>query len=199
MTKRDFVRQYVLDRFDPSRPAIDRLIREGERLWQRLSENGYGAAKEQGPREHMDWYTRLTDEQRAYFDRFWAAFDLKRGKQRAAMRWGQICPDADLAEHIIESAAAEAERKLPDGQARKMAEGWLAERRFEDFQPTRQQTEQSSSQERALETRRLKGEIAHLDRLLQHERQAETAQQLREQADELRGRLAALEQEAASG
>jgi hypothetical protein len=195
MTQTEFVRQYVMRHFDREAPDIDRLVREGERLWQRLTERGYGARQDKGPREHVDWYSRLSPDQQALFDRFWAAFNLKRGKQGAAMRWGQICPDADTAEHMIEAAAKEAEqrKKLPDGQSPIMAQGWLQQRRWEDYPASSGEAEASGPEAHAGEVRRVRGELAHLERLVARERNDETRGQLAEQADALRERLAALE------
>jgi len=197
LTKREFVQRAAIRIFDPAAPDVDQAVDYAERLWQRLSERGYGAPREQGPRQNEDWYSRLTPEQQALFDRFWRAFNLKRGKQGAAMRWAQICPDAETAEHIIAAAEAEARRKLPEGQQRKMAQGWLFERRWEDFEPPAAAAPggADTARERSAEIRRLRVEANHLDLLLRHEKHEHTAQQLRDQADELRARIAVLEQE----
>ncbi len=77
-----------------------------------------------------------------------------------------------------------------------MAEGWLAERRWEDFTPSREEKARRGSDERAREMARLRSEAAHLDRMADRERNPETEQKLREQAEDLRGRLAVLEAEA---
>lgn len=191
MTKREFVQQYVVRQFDRESPDIDRLVREGERLWQRLTERGYGAPQEKGPREHVDWVARLSEQQREWFEQFWSAFKYKSGKQKAAMRWSQINPDEETARHIIEAAAAEAKRPVPDGQSRKMAEGWLSERRWEDHTPTQQETTQNHEQEQRQERQRLQAELTHLENL--HARtKGEAADQLWEQIEDLRGRLNAL-------
>jgi len=195
MTKKDFVQRAAIRLLDPRQPDVDRAISWAERLWQRLTERGYGARQEKGPREHVDWYSRLTPDQQALFDRFWLAFRLKRGKQRAAMRWAQINPDADTAEHMIEAAANEAEqrKKLPDGQSPIMAQGWLQQRRWEDYPRSSGEAEASGPEAHAGEVRRVRGELAHLDSMVVRETNDETRGQLAEQAEALRKRLAALE------
>jgi hypothetical protein len=176
MTKREFVQRAAIRFLDPMEPDVDRAIRWAERLWQRLTERGYGAAQEKGPRDHIDWIARLSEQ------------------QRAAMRWSQINPDETTARHIIEAAAAEAKRQLPDGQSRKMAEGWLSERRWEDHTPTQHETTQSREQERRKEWQRLQAELTHLERL-HAATTGEAAGQLLEQIEDLRGRITALEVE----
>ncbi|MFP4596506.1 hypothetical protein [Ralstonia sp.] len=197
MTRTDFIRHYVLRWFDrhTQEPGVKRLIYEAGRLWDYLNRNGVGERQAHQPRDITDWYATLSAEQRALFDRFWSnsSFAYKRGRNGAAMRWAQLNPDATTAEHIIHAAGLEAEarKRLPRDQTPIMAQGWLAERRWEDYAPPQaQQREQAHDANRA-ERRRLRAEISHLDRLLSHQEN----EQLREQRDELAGRIAVLEQE----
>lgn len=193
MNKRDFIQHAAIRLLDRKYPDVDKAVGWAERLWQRLSQRGYGARTEQGPREHMDWIARLTPEQRELFHRFWQAFGYKKGKQGAAMRWSQINPDEDLARHIIEAAAAEAQRKLPDGQSRKMAQGWLAERRWEDFEVSRDDAVTDDETTRRSEIARLNAELLHVEHLEQHTKDPNVKAQLREQIEDLKHRLTALE------
>jgi hypothetical protein len=196
VTKRDFVQHYVLRWFNRTRtgdPGMSRLIYEGECLWKHISKHGYGASQERGPREHMDWYGSLTELQGEWFDEFWDAFSYKQGRNEAAMCWFQINPDPDTAAHIIHAAGLEAEKRkrLPDGQTPIMAQGWLNARRWEDYpEPQSQRVASRRDADRA-ERGRLRSEIAHLERLLAYQ----DNEQLRAQRDELRGRLAVLEEE----
>lgn len=194
MSKRHFIQQAAIRFLDLHEPDVDRAIAYAERLWQRLCERGYGAVQNGAPREHLDWYGALSAGQRAAFDRFWSAFDLKRGRNGAAMRWAQINPDAALAEHIIHAAGLEAEarKKLSAGQSPIMAQGWLHARRWEDYPPPAAEAADTARRGEAAERQRLHAEIKHLERLLQFQDNA----QLREQRDELAGRLAVLEVEA---
>lgn len=79
--------------------------------------------------------SRLMDD----FDRFWYAFDDKRGRKEAETTWLKLNPSQELVEQILESAgkyAAYRNAKLiPSGQTPKMAQGWLSGRRWEDAIP----------------------------------------------------------------
>ena len=71
----------------------------------------------------------------ALFEKFWEAFDDKRGKEPAFKSWEKINPDSALADKIIAGAEAYANwRKTikPKDQTGKMAQGWLTDRRWED-------------------------------------------------------------------
>lgn len=116
-----------------------RAIAWAESLWEALVAAGYGpregpSAKGQGPRAdpRADQVAGLGPELAASFARLWKAYAWPKGKQGAAERWGQLAPDAGLAERIIAAAAREAREPRPEGTVRKYLQGWLAERRWED-------------------------------------------------------------------
>ncbi len=137
MSKKRFV-QSVIAR---SLPTVDKraaALAYAEDLWQWLTNVGYGDDKPHEPRGGKDWYRELSDRQRRWFDGFWVAFAHKKGRENAAMRWSQLggLSDADY-QQIIDAASAEAKRELAPGQVRKMAEGWLYEKRYLDFTPTK--------------------------------------------------------------
>ncbi|MCP5136072.1 MAG: hypothetical protein H6981_04665 [Gammaproteobacteria bacterium] len=145
---------------------VDKAIAYAERLWERLSERGHGDHKAAEPRASRDWYRELGDQREA-FDKFWSAFGLKRGRNEAAMTWGQkIKPDADTAARIIRAAKAEAEarRLLPAGSTPIYAQGWLALRRWDDHDTT--PTPDATARAKADARRELLSEIASLRRLL---------------------------------
>lgn len=116
-------------------PDTDRAIGWAEALWSKLMEKGYGEKSEppesQGLKE--DWYNKLSVDQQRWFCAFWDAFAHKTGRNRAAMRWHEL---GDLTDEqyrkIVAAAKTEAEREMSAGQVRKMAEGWLSERRWDD-------------------------------------------------------------------
>lgn len=144
---------------------LDRAIRYAERLWERLTERGHGPANPTGPRPLEDHYQALNPRQRHWFDRFWAAYNHKQGKQGAARRWGQLGELDDVAyRRIVEAARRDAARLLAPGQVRKMAQGWLAERRWEDHIPQIK----TGSDQRAERLRELSAELAHARRLAEH-------------------------------
>lgn len=107
-------------------------------LYEWLTGKGYGDDKPSQPRDGKDWYIKLDARQKRWFDGFWLAFGLRQGRNEAAMRWSQLgnLSDAEY-QQIIDAAAKEAKRELPQGQARKMAQGWLHEKRYLDFTPTK--------------------------------------------------------------
>lgn len=65
------------------------------------------------------------------FQRFWSAYDLKKGRDEAAKSWAKINPDADLAEKIILAAKHYAEDN-PDKAYRKHPSTWLNQKCWED-------------------------------------------------------------------
>lgn len=155
MQKRDFIQQAAIRFLDPASPDPDKAIAWAERLWLRLSERGYGGPTPHQPRESRDWYRDLSPHQRQWFDEFWEAFGHKHGRARAAMRWHQL-GELDEAEYrrIVSAAKAERRRHEHGTQARKMAEGWLAEARWRDAGPP------AGKKPPADDTRRRRREVA---------------------------------------
>ena len=119
-------------------PCVDKAVSYAERLWEKLTERGYGAStKEHHPRTAKDYYKLLSVHQRKHFSLFWNAFGHKHGRDGAAMRWLQLGElKADEYKLIIDAAQKESQRQLPFGQARIMAQGWLEEKRYNDRTPT---------------------------------------------------------------
>lgn len=113
----------------------EKAVRYADRAWQRLQAGGYGNKdhKPLAPNPLDNHYKGLTSPQREAFDAFWIAYGHKVGRSRAAMRWAQM-GDLTKAQYqvIIDAARADAQRERPEGTTRKMAEGWLSERRWED-------------------------------------------------------------------
>jgi hypothetical protein len=135
MTKKQFIQQIVI-RALPEINQLSATLQYAEQLWDSMSYYGYGADKTAKPRENLDYYKELSENQRAAFDKFWTAFKHKQDRNGAAMRWLQMGElDAEHYKLIIEAAKQEALKPLSQGQVRKMAQGWLFERRYEDFTP----------------------------------------------------------------
>jgi hypothetical protein len=133
MSRTLFVRAYVV-RWCSNPDNADACIDQAEKVWERLSARGHGDKKAAKPRDTVDWYGKLSAYQKEWFDRFWVAFAYKHARHRAAKSWHQLgeLPEAEY-RRIVEAARQEARRPIPEGQSRKMAEGWLSERRFDDF------------------------------------------------------------------
>lgn len=135
MSKAQFIRAWVI-RLAPALDRVEAAIEHGERIWEVLTRLGYGAPlAEPKRRARVDWYGRLSEAQRAAFDRFWRLYDHKKGKSEAAMVWGQIDPPEDELEWIYASAAREAKlwrENPPQGQTRIYAQGWLSGFRWRD-------------------------------------------------------------------
>jgi len=185
MTKREFLQHWVI-RLAPSPERVEAALDVGERIWEALTRRGCGAPAPTGPRESVDWYGQLDERQRHWFDQFWEAFGYKKDRNGAAMRWCQLGElDQEQYRHIVESAKAEAAQPLAPGQVRKMAQGWLQERRWTDTAPTKTQ-----------ETRQKTGLVSGFKATLRHlERLNEAAPNPRIQAqiDDLKAKIAAEE------
>jgi hypothetical protein len=84
---------------------------------------------------------RLTGVVLELFDRFWDAFDYKSGKAAAADAWlrtvqPRLKSGTLNLEHLLAAArheASERPRLKESGGIPKMAEGWITDRRWEDF------------------------------------------------------------------
>lgn len=131
--KEKFIRDFVI-RKAPETYALNEAIYQAEKIWEGLSERGYGD-KKTAPVKAKDksHYAALTEEQRVWFDRFWQAFNYKSGKEGAAKEWlrlGKLTPEHYQA--IVDAAKRTANTPLPPGITRKMAQGWLSEKRYED-------------------------------------------------------------------
>lgn len=125
-----------------------------------------GRAATTKPRATVDYYGALAPELRAGFDTFYRAYALPKGKQRAAMRWAEIAPDAALAKRISEAAAADHALPRAADAVRKYPEGWLSERRWEDLPaPGASPADADPAAAQAREIRELINERAGLRRL----------------------------------
>lgn len=127
-----------------SLPTVDKrqaALDYAEELWAWLTQNGYGDTLkgiDDKPREGKNWYADLTERQRRWFDAFWLAFNYKKGRNEAAMRWAQLGDKTDAEyQQIIDAADKEAKRERPKDQARKEAQGWLHALRYLDYTPTK--------------------------------------------------------------
>lgn len=151
----------------PEHPNIADAIRWSEKIWRGLLNAGYtqNANKEHKPRESKNWYKALSEHQKKHFCLFWNAFAYKQGRNEAAMAWYQL---GELSEGdyktIIEAAKKEAQRQLPKGQVRKMAQGWLTQMRWLDSAPA--STEDSEDIGRKEHIRELMGEMQHAENML---------------------------------
>lgn len=135
MSKKRFV-QAVIIRSLPELPRLPAAIKYAEDLWDALTRHGYGQQSESKPQTGKDWYRELSDRQRKWFTAFWLAFGHKQGRNEAAMRWHQLGELTDAQyQQIVEAARQEAGKQLAPGQVRKMAQGWLFEKRYLDYAP----------------------------------------------------------------
>lgn len=185
MSKKRFV-QSIVARICPQTEKLPDAIRYAENLWDELNRHGYGDDKTPQPRDGKDYYRALSERQRAWFDKFWDAFGLKKNRNGAAMRWQQLGElDGAAYAHIIDAAGKEAQRQLPQGQARKEAQGWLYERRFDDYAPT----QAGKKQQKNSAVMGVKNELRHLRKL--YEMSANAA--LLPQIEQLEQRLSILQ------
>jgi hypothetical protein len=158
MSKKRFIQAVVIRRLPPH-GELTATVQYAENLWEGLTQLGYGAENTQ-PRESRDYYADLNERQKRQFNAFWRAFEFKKNRNGAAMRWMQLgeLSDAEF-KHILSSATKEAQRQLPPGQARKEAQGWLFDKRWFDFPPPVDMQQQGHSLQYLI------GELEHVKRL----------------------------------
>lgn len=178
MSKKRFI-QAVVARALPKHGKLGDAIAYAENLWDGLTQYGYGADAPATPRESRNWHDQLNDRQRRFFLAFWKAFSYKKDLNGAAMRWGQLgeLSDGDY-QVIIDAAAKEALKPLPQGQARKMAQGWLYEKRWLDYKPE----EKSVAQQKNHALSRLINELKAIEKLYENSQNPA----LKEQIDKLK-------------
>jgi hypothetical protein len=161
MTKKQFIQQIII-RALPEINNLPATIQYAEQLWGNMNKQGYGEDKVSKPRESQDYYKKLSEHQRTAFDKFWTAFNYKKDRNGAAMRWLQMGDlSHDEYQFIIDAAKQESLKPLPHGQVRKMAQGWLFDRRYEDFTP--EPTNQKKQQDLTLIN--LRNELSNLKNL----------------------------------
>ncbi|MDQ7091778.1 MAG: hypothetical protein Q9M50_14275 [Methylococcales bacterium] len=131
MDKLTFVQNIVI-RSMPEPGKLAAAITYAEAAWQQLSERGYGEKKNAISNPKADSYHALSERQRFFFDEFWRAFDYKKDRANAVKRFAQLGDLDDLHyQQIIEAARKEAARDFGN-LSRKMAQGWLADKRYLD-------------------------------------------------------------------
>ena len=133
MDKLTFIQNWVIRTAPvPKTEQIGHAIGVGEMLWEELSKKGYGDKKTALSKSKTDSYSALSDRQRSFFDNFWNAFNYKKDRENAVKRWAQLGELDDLLyQKIIEAATKEAARDFGN-LTRKMAQGWLADKRYLD-------------------------------------------------------------------
>ncbi|MCF7964005.1 MAG: hypothetical protein K9L79_00530 [Methylobacter tundripaludum] len=201
MQKRDFIQHAVLQFLpqtknqDSGKYDVDLAIAMSEKLWTKLSERGYGDPNKKGPREIPKAYDELKKYpvMRAAFDLFWAAFDYKESRDRAAACWLKMGEQSKHEyDRIITAAKREAtnRKNMPEGRVPKMAEGWLRDRRWADRDETEIDTAQKQQKEREQQLRKLNQDLAHAKSMAEQtgeEYWENEAAKLTEQLRQLRG------------
>lgn len=178
MSKKRFI-QAVIIRSLPKHGKLGDAVAYAENLWDGLTQYGYGADTETKPRESRNWYNQLNPRSQRFFLGFWKAFAYKKDLNGAAMRWGQLgALTDDEYQAIIDAAGKEALKQLPPGQARKMAQGWLFEKRWLDYKPD----EKSATQEKNHVLSRLNNELKAIEQLYANSKNPA----LKEQIDKLK-------------
>lgn len=163
MKKRDFI-QTATVQFMPNLDwDLDKSIQYAEKLWLKLTANGYGDSQPSQPRDMVNYYQQLSVTGKKQFDQFWTAFNYKAGKQRAAMRWAQIgdLSPSDLKKIIIAAKQIDSYRKQNPGQTPVMAERWLCESRFDDFEKTDSEKNGKQQNKEVVKIRELTGNLNH--------------------------------------
>lgn len=95
-----------------------------------VSEGGSEAAAAEKPKKPKDAMIEAVVADMA-FQRFWSAYDLKKGRDEAAKSWGKLAPDQHLAATIVAAARGYAEDN-PDKAYRKHPATWLNQKGWLD-------------------------------------------------------------------
>lgn len=167
-TKRSFIQACII-RALPALDRVDAGIAHAEALWERLTAKGHGAPQQTGPREAVDWYGKLVEPSKSWFDQFWTAYGLKKDRNGAAMRWYQLGDLTENEARRIIDAATQDNRQWREtaqpGQVRKMAQGWLHEKRWMDYAPSSESRGNAEIRAGDTQLRELKQQLATLRRL----------------------------------
>lgn len=124
------------------KPDAERAVRLASALWKRLADFGFGDKPDAKPKPRKpdaDYYAQLTGKHKEEFDKLYEVYNLKQGRNEAAMRWLQLLPAnsevlTDEEYRQIRSAAqAEAAKPRHPDERRKYLQGWLTERRWLDY------------------------------------------------------------------
>lgn len=150
----------------PKQPKADTAINWSEALWEKLSERGYGAAKQQKAKyQTKNWYMELPDSSRQWFDKFWSAYNYKYDRNGAARRWFELGElTSNEYEHIIYAASVEAQdraNKKAQGITPIYAQGWLSGKRYMDIPKQQEATAKRTENERRSKIIELKADLAH--------------------------------------
>jgi len=181
MRKVDFI-QHVIIRSLPPLDKVAAGVAYAESLWNSISSLGYGAPNQGNPSQPRDitnqnYYKNLSQHQKEWFDKFWKAFNYKHDRNGAAMRFSQL---GELTEQeyktIVDAAKKEAHRTLPHGQSRKMAQGWLAEMRYQDHQLNNSKVSSNNQLQQRFSV--LNGELQSVQRLYSYKKTPELAEQI---------------------
>ncbi len=192
MKNRDFIQQAVIEFLPQLNWDIDKAIAYAEKLHKRLDEKGYGDSKPTGPREIKKPYEKLKPAMKTAFDRFWLAFDYKHGKAQAAGVWLQMGElNKQQYDQIIKAAKQEAQRRkqLPEGMTPIMAQGWLSQERWQDFEETGTEKQKKQQDQTAAKIREITSALNHakaMNAKTEDEYWPKEVQRLTEQLKQLR-------------
>lgn len=168
MKKRDFIQQASIEFMPQAQWDVDKAIRYAEKLWHKLEQRGYGDARPAKAKDMVNYYQLLSAIAKKQFDQFWLAFDYKQGKQRAAMRWQQLgeLTSPQLKKTVNAAKQTATSRKnLSSGQTPVMAERWLSELRYDDFDQTSTEKGQKKQAQAAQKIREIAGTLAHAKKM----------------------------------
>lgn len=163
MKKRDFIQHASIQFMPQTNWDVDQSIRYAEKLWSRLEKKQLGDTKPSQPKDTVNYVDKLSKESLDQFNQFWVAFSYKSGKQRATMRWGQLgTVDEKKLKKIVDAAKqTAAERKNRPDRIPVMAEKWLAELRFDDYDQTTTEKQNKTQSQAALKIRDISGNLNH--------------------------------------
>lgn len=165
MNRKQFIQQCLANAFpdmmreDKGNNPYSRYKRGAIALWERMGEDGLGDAAKTPMVASESVYASLPDK--PLFDRFWKAYGLTKDREGAARSWMKIKDREKLAEIIIAAAQKAKEEALNTEGTRKYAQGWLSDRRWEDYDiPTAKAEAKTNERQRAIN--KLNGDLKGL-------------------------------------
>ena len=146
MSKKTFVQSGMI-RLAPKIEAAGDAIKYFERLWDVVTEHGYGEAKQAKLSDKIDGFKALNPRQKKWFTGFWNAFSYKHGRNEAAHAWMQMGEKTDQEyRQIIDAASKESQRMVAAGSSRMMAQGWINNKRYQDYEPQKSHLKPNNNQ-----------------------------------------------------
>lgn len=174
---RDAARTMMLSSWVNEKPPesrIDTAISLAEKLWERLSDRGYGCTAEGEPSAARNWYTEIQDQER--FDKVWRKYGKTGSRNEAAKAWLKV--EESVKDQIEQAVPRYLEQIAKEGVTKAHFATWLNGRRWESFDMAQPSQAKAAINQRAQD-------IAALQKMVANARDDKTRAMLQAQLDKL--------------